>query len=75
MYIIIQTLDEEAEAEATEEETEQLTPEQLLRKCTEEIEELKNADIEKGVRFTDEQFALLKYETNDVKTLKNLTVN
>lgn len=57
------------------EETEQLSPEQLLHKCAEEIEELKQADIDKGVRFTDEQFAVLKYETNDVKTLKSLTVS
>ncbi|CAH0726500.1 unnamed protein product, partial [Brenthis ino] len=68
-----QTVDEEAETEAVTEETEQLSPEQLLNKCAEEIEELKRADIEKGVRFTDEQFAVLKYETNDVKTLKSLT--
>lgn len=47
----------------------------MLAKCAEELEELKQADIEKGVRFTDEQFAVLKYETNDVKTLKNLTVS
>ncbi|CAG4968624.1 unnamed protein product [Colias eurytheme] len=31
------------------------------------------AEAEKGVRFTDEQFSVLKYETNDVKTLKSLT--
>lgn len=70
-----QTIDEEPEAETASEEGEQLTPEQLLAKCAEELEELKQADIEKGVRFTDEQFAVLKYETNDVKTLKNLTVS
>ncbi|XP_038217099.1 uncharacterized protein LOC119835986 [Zerene cesonia] len=68
-----QALEEEAEAEVAEEENEQLSAEQLLAKCHEELEELKQADIEKGVRFTDEQFALLKYETNDVKTLKSLT--
>lgn len=68
-------MDEEAEGEDMEEEGEQLTPEQLLAKCNEELEEQKQIDIEKGVRFTDEQFAVLKYETNDVKTLKNLTVS
>ncbi|XP_045511656.1 uncharacterized protein LOC123706428 [Colias croceus] len=68
-----QALEEEAEAEVAEEENEQLSAEQLLAKCHEELEELKQADIEKGVRFTDEQFAVLKYETNDVKTLKSLT--
>lgn len=68
-------MDEETELEVAEEETEVLTPEQLLAKCNEEIEEQKLIDIEKGVRFTDEQFALLKYETNDVKTLKGLTVS
>lgn len=68
-----QSVDEEAEGEDMEEEGEQLTPEQLLAKCNEELEEQKQIDIEKGVRFTDEQFAVLKYETNDVKTLKNLT--
>ncbi|XP_052757859.1 uncharacterized protein LOC128202263 isoform X1 [Galleria mellonella] len=68
-----QSMDEEAENEATEDESEQLTPEQLLTKCNEELEEQKQKDIAKGVRFTDEQFALLKYETNDVKTLKSLT--
>ncbi|XP_047506866.1 uncharacterized protein LOC125050851 isoform X1 [Pieris napi] len=68
-----QALEEEAEPEVTEEEGEQLSAEQLLAKCRAELEELKQVDIEKGVRFTDEQFALLKYETNDVKTLKTLT--
>ncbi|XP_026487537.1 uncharacterized protein LOC113394441 isoform X1 [Vanessa tameamea] len=68
-----QTVDEETEAEVASEESEQLTPEQLLLKCAEELDELKRADIDKGVRFTDEQFAVLKYETNDVKTLKSLT--
>ncbi|XP_046961840.1 uncharacterized protein LOC124531349 isoform X1 [Vanessa cardui] len=68
-----QTVDEEAEAEVASEENEQLTPEQLLHKCAEELDELKRADIEKGFRFTDDQFAVLKYETNDVKTLKSLT--
>ncbi|XP_075992041.1 uncharacterized protein LOC142987271 [Anticarsia gemmatalis] len=68
-----QSMDEEAEAEDLEEEREQLTPQQLLAKCHEELELLKQTDIERGVRFTDEQFAQLKYETNDVKTLKNLT--
>lgn len=66
-------MDEEAEAEA-EEVTEQLTPQQLLAKCHAELENQKQQDIERGVRFTDERFAQLKYETNDVKTLKNLTV-
>lgn len=67
-------MDEEDAGEEAEEECEQMTAEQLLAKCREEIEEQKQLDIEKGVRFTDEQFALMKYETNDVKTLKNLTV-
>ncbi|CAB3251384.1 unnamed protein product [Arctia plantaginis] len=69
-----QAVDEEAEQEQEEEEHEQITPEQLLAKCKAEIEAQKQIDIERGVRFTDEQFAQLKYETNDVKTLKNLTV-
>ncbi|XP_028164684.1 uncharacterized protein LOC135087983 [Ostrinia nubilalis] len=68
-----QSMDEETEIEVVQEEAELLTPDQLLAKCNEEIEEQKQIDIEKGVRFTDEQFALLKYETNDVKTLKSLT--
>ncbi|KAJ0181676.1 hypothetical protein K1T71_002398 [Dendrolimus kikuchii] len=68
-----QSLEEELEDEHIEEEGEQLTSEQLLAKCKEELLEQKAIDIEKGVRFTDEQFAQLKYETNDVKTLKNLT--
>ncbi|XP_021205681.1 uncharacterized protein LOC101744184 [Bombyx mori] len=68
-----QSMDEEDAGEEAEEECEQMTAEQLLAKCREEIEEQKQLDIEKGVRFTDEQFALMKYETNDVKTLKNLT--
>ncbi|KAH9644546.1 hypothetical protein HF086_002347 [Spodoptera exigua] len=50
-----------------------LTAEELLSKAREEMEHQKQLDLEKGVRFTDEQFAQLKYETNDIKTLKNLT--
>ncbi|CAH1645087.1 unnamed protein product [Spodoptera littoralis] len=50
-----------------------LTAEELLSKCREEMENQKQLDLERGVRFTDEQFAQLKYETNDIKTLKNLT--
>lgn len=68
-------MEEEAEGENLEEEAEQLTPEQLLKKCNQQLQEQQQLDIEKGVRFTDDQFALLKYETNDVKTLKNLTVS
>ncbi|RVE53313.1 hypothetical protein evm_002146 [Chilo suppressalis] len=68
-----QSLDEESESEVVEEESEQLTSEQLLARCQQELEEQKQLDIERGVRFTDEQFSQLKYETNDVKTLKNLT--
>ncbi|XP_060806558.1 uncharacterized protein LOC106143019 [Amyelois transitella] len=68
-----QSLEEETENVPDEEEGEQLSSEQLLAKCREELEEQKQADVEKGVRFTDEQFNLLKYETNDVKTLKSLT--
>lgn len=63
------------EDEPADEEGEQLTPEQLLVKCAKELQELKQADIDKGFRFTDEQFAVLKYETNEVKTLKSLTVS
>ncbi|XP_023954772.2 uncharacterized protein LOC112058288 [Bicyclus anynana] len=70
---IDQGADEETEAEALSEEGQQLTPEQLLAKCVAELEEIKQSDIEKGVRFNDEQFAVLKYEANDVKILKNLT--
>lgn len=62
------------EEEVTAGEGEKLTPEQLLKKCREDMEEQKQLDIEKGVRFTDEQFAQLKYETNEIKQLKNLTV-
>uniref|UniRef100_A0A2A4JHH3 Uncharacterized protein n=1 Tax=Heliothis virescens TaxID=7102 RepID=A0A2A4JHH3_HELVI len=51
----------------------ELTPAQLLAKCRQEMEEQTQLDIEKGVRFTEEQFAQLKYETNDIKTLKNLS--
>ncbi|CAH2988548.1 unnamed protein product [Chilo suppressalis] len=68
-----QSLDEESESEVVEEESEQLTSEQLLARCQQELEEQKQLDIERGVRFTDEQFSQLKYETNDVKMLKNLT--
>ncbi|XP_053603339.1 uncharacterized protein LOC128671122 [Plodia interpunctella] len=68
-----QSFEEEAENEAVEEEGEQLSPEELLKKCQEELDEQKQIDVEKGVRFTDEQFAVLKYETNDIKTLKSLT--
>lgn len=60
--------------EEIKEEGEQLTPEQLLAKCREDFEEQKQLDLEKGIRFTNEQFAQLKYETNDIKLLKNLTV-
>lgn len=67
-------MDEEQEPENLEEEGMKLTPEQLLAKCHEELEQQKQMDLERGVRFSDEQFAQLKYETNDVKTLKNLTV-
>ncbi|VVD03657.1 uncharacterized protein LOC126972725 [Leptidea sinapis] len=67
-----QSQEEEVEAEGVEEESEQLTARQLLAKCQEELEEIKQADVEKGVRFTDELFTQLKYETNDVKTLKTL---
>lgn len=45
-----------------------------MERCQQEIEEQKQIDIEKGVRFTDEMYATLKYETNDIKNLKNLTV-
>ncbi|OWR41921.1 hypothetical protein KGM_214115B, partial [Danaus plexippus plexippus] len=68
-----QAIEEEVEDEPADEEGEQLTPEQLLVKCAKELQELKQADIDKGFRFTDEQFAVLKYETNEVKTLKSLT--
>lgn len=74
MLVLVQVAGEEAEPDEFEDEISKLTPEQLLAKCHEELEQLKTADIEKGVRFTDEQFSQLKYETNDVKTLKNLTV-
>lgn len=57
------------------EEGQQLTPEQLLAKCVAELEDIKQSDIEKGVRFNDEQFSVLKYEANDIKALKNLTVS
>ncbi|CAH2265279.1 uncharacterized protein LOC120637053 isoform X1 [Pararge aegeria] len=70
---IDQGADEEAEAEALSEQGHQLTPEELLAKCVAELEEIKQADIEKGVRFNDEQFTVLKYEANDIKVLKNLT--
>uniref|UniRef100_A0A2H1VTN0 SFRICE_004099 n=1 Tax=Spodoptera frugiperda TaxID=7108 RepID=A0A2H1VTN0_SPOFR len=65
-----------AEEQAPEEvvDSKTLTPEELLAKCREEMENQKQLDLERGVRFTDEQFAQLKYETNDIKTLKNLTV-
>ncbi|CAG9567402.1 unnamed protein product [Danaus chrysippus] len=68
-----QAIEEEVEDEPADEEGEQLTPEQLLVKCAKELQELKQQDIDKGFRFTDEQFAVLKYETNEVKTLKSLT--
>ncbi|XP_041971397.1 uncharacterized protein LOC121727562 isoform X2 [Aricia agestis] len=70
---IDQGIDEEVESVATADDGEQLTPEQLLAKCREELELMKQVDIEHGIRFTDEQYSQLKYETNDVKTLKNLT--
>ena len=66
--------EEQAPEEELEGEGEMLTPEELLARCQQELEEQKQLDLEKGVRFTDEQFAQLKYETNDIKHLKNLTV-
>ncbi|XP_063376054.1 uncharacterized protein LOC134663579 [Cydia fagiglandana] len=69
----IQTADEDVETVEEETESEQLTPQQLLDKVNQELEQQKAADIEKGVRFTDDQYALIKYETPDVKTLKTLT--
>ncbi|XP_061706985.1 uncharacterized protein LOC133517647 isoform X2 [Cydia pomonella] len=69
----VQTADEDVEAVEEETESEQLTPQQLLDKVNQDLELQKAADIEKGVRFTDDQFALIKYETQDVKTLKTLT--
>ncbi|XP_063358956.1 uncharacterized protein LOC134648365 [Cydia amplana] len=70
----IQTADDDVETVEEETESEQqLTPQQLLDRVKQELELQKAADIEKGVRFTDDQFALIKYETQDVKTLKTLT--
>ncbi|KAJ2944590.1 hypothetical protein O0L34_g3943 [Tuta absoluta] len=66
------TTEEEVEEEQ-QQEAEQLTTEQLLERCRAELEEQKQGDIEKGVRFTDEQYAQLKYETKEIKELKNLT--
>lgn len=71
--MISQSTDEEKVVEE-QEEGEKLTSEQLLERCRQEIEDQKQADIEKGVRFTDDMYATLKYETNDIKNLKNLTV-
>lgn len=68
-------MEEEAQEEQVEDEAEHMTPAQLLANCHAELKECRDSNIEKGVRFTDEQFSQLKYETNDVKTLKNLTVN
>ncbi|XP_068621526.1 uncharacterized protein [Battus philenor] len=68
-----QTMGEEVEAEEHDDESLKLTPEELLAKCREELDELKEEDIENGFRFTDERFAQLKYETNDIKTLKSLS--
>ncbi|KAI8427588.1 hypothetical protein MSG28_002085 [Choristoneura fumiferana] len=68
-----QSMDEEGELEDEEEEHEALTPEQMIAKCRQELDEQAAVDVERGVRFTDDQFALIKYETNDVKTLKTLT--
>lgn len=67
-------MEEETGEEVEEEVKEVLTPEQLLQKCKEELETQRLADIEKGFRFNDAEFAMLKYETNDIKTLKNLSV-
>ncbi|KOB65968.1 Uncharacterized protein OBRU01_21920, partial [Operophtera brumata] len=49
-----QGLDEESEGEDKAEEGEQLTPEQLMAKFNEELQEQKRIAIEKGTRFTDE---------------------
>lgn len=68
-------MDEEGEPEDEEEKQETLTPQQMIAKCREELDEQEALDVERGVRFTDDQFALVKYETNDVKTLKTLTVS
>ncbi|KAJ8726189.1 hypothetical protein PYW07_000887 [Mythimna separata] len=65
--------EEHTPEEDVKEEGEQLTPEQLLAKCQADLEDQKQLDLEKGVRFTNEQFAQLKYETHEVKQLKNLT--
>ncbi|XP_026737774.1 uncharacterized protein LOC113501007 isoform X1 [Trichoplusia ni] len=67
------SIDEDRELSTAEDEGESLTPEQRLSKCREQLEHNKQLDIERGVRFTEEQFAQLKYETNEVKILKNLT--
>ncbi|XP_047987056.1 uncharacterized protein LOC125226918 isoform X3 [Leguminivora glycinivorella] len=69
----IQSADDDEEEVEEESESEKLTPQQLLDRVRQELELQKAADVEKGVRFTDEQFALIKYETQDVKTLKTLT--
>lgn len=67
-------MDEEDEEETVEDEGEQIPPEDLLKRCHEELENRKQEAIDAGVHFTDEEFAALKYETNDVKLLKTLTV-
>ncbi|XP_049865863.1 uncharacterized protein LOC126366672 [Pectinophora gossypiella] len=70
---IDQFMEEDVEEEPEEDAGEKLTSEQQLARCRAEIEEQKLMDIERGVRFTDEQYAQLKYETADIKQLKNLT--
>ncbi|KOB65309.1 Uncharacterized protein OBRU01_22937, partial [Operophtera brumata] len=52
-----QGLDEESEGEDKAEEGEQLTPEQLMAKFNEDLQEQKRIAIDKGTRFTDEHFA------------------
>lgn len=58
-----------------EEEAGQLSPDEILWKCQQELHDRKEDDIANGFRFPDEEFTILKYESNDIKNLKNLTVS
>ncbi|CAG9099998.1 unnamed protein product [Plutella xylostella] len=65
--------DESSEGVGEEETAEFLTDEQILKNCQDEVEAQRLADIENGFRFNEEEYAQLKYETSEIKTLKSLS--
>ncbi|XP_048486030.1 titin homolog [Plutella xylostella] len=65
--------DESSEGVGEEETAEFLTDEQILKNCQDEVEAQRLVDIENGFRFNEEEYAQLKYETSEIKTLKSLS--